>query len=281
MASCHATHVAPPRALLTPPPRVARAFARPLKSARRGSARLTEELGVRTRPPTQDARPTVPAGPRLPRVCNAHGGLPGPRTAARVTVPLRLRTLTLGKAAAGAGESEAGGGRPQAVRAREVRRKPLLQSPSPRCGSARRNGAGRARGRRTGGRASRRTGRTGACVLRGPPEDAVPTVRRTAPGRTPHAWSRRRLPRLRGFTYTPLQLRTPWCCHRALRDPEALGGRLRHFTCVCTAVRWCLCKKKLDTYRPHGCMHPEGALRGHRRWPSAHNESGLRRNQFC
>ncbi|XP_032179340.1 uncharacterized protein LOC116578868 [Mustela erminea] len=190
------------------------------------------------------ARPTVPAGPRLSRVCIAHGGLPGPRTTARVTVPLTLGTLPRGPGSPGAG-----GGRTQAVRAPEVRRKTLLESPSPRGGSARRNGAGRARRRRTGGRASRRTGRTGACVLRGPPEDGVPTVRRTAPGRTPHACSRRRLPRLRGFTYTSLQPRTPWCCHRALRDPEALGGRLRHFTCVCTAVRWCLCKKKLDTHR--------------------------------
>lgn len=159
----------------------------------------------------------------------ADGGLPGPRTTARVTVPLTPRPLTLGKAAALAGESEGGGrGRTQAVRAPEMRRKTLLESPSPLCVSARCNGAGRTRRRRTGGPASRRTRRTGASVLRGPPEDGVPTVRRKAPGRTPHACSWRRLPRLRGFTYTSLQLWAPWCCHRVLRDPEALGGRLRH-----------------------------------------------------
>lgn len=164
---------------------------------------------------------------RLDCVCHAFAsrtaGFPGP-------APRRWGRLPRGPRS-----RREGAGRTPALRAREMRRKTLLESPSPLCPSARRNGAGRTRRRRTGGHASRRTRRTGACVLRGPPEDGVPTVRRTAPGRTLHTWSRRRLPRLRGVTYTSLQLGTPWCCHRALRDPEALGGRLRHFTSVCTA----------------------------------------------
>ncbi|XP_059237620.1 uncharacterized protein LOC132004975 [Mustela nigripes] len=267
MASCHATHVAPPRALLTPPPRVARAFARPLKSARH--LRCSPHCPGWTASATRLHRARRPS--RAPHRGPRHRSSQAEDTDAGEGCGGGRGVGGGGRAAPGSPGSGSAAEAPAAVALASVR-----ERSEERRGTGSRAENGRPRVPEDREDRSLRAARP--TRGRGP---HTHTVRRTAPGRTPHAWSRRRLPRLRGFTYTSLQLRTPWCCHRALRDPEALGGRLRHFTCVCTAVHWCLCKKKLDTHRPHGCMHPEGTLRGHRRWPSAHNESGLRRNQFC
>lgn len=247
-----------PAPLATP---VSRAFARPGISARRCSARLTEELGVRTRPPTQgrldvgretskDAsvgggpssgpweRPVAsvvarrrPGGAAETSGCSPHC----PGWTASVTRFHRGRRASRAphhgprNRSSDAEDTDAGEGRSaglgvggrgrvrtQAVRAPEMRRKALLESPFASVRERAVERPGRTHRRRTGGHASQRTRRTGASVLRGPPEDEVPTVRRKAPGRTPHACSWRRLPRLRGFTYTCLQLGTPCCCHRVL-----------------------------------------------------------------